>query len=167
MSMTATFTNRLVLIVLTSLFLTGIAHAQGKSVVKKEFKKVKFVPTSYIDAAGELFTKDDSYVKIMRQDTLAIPYLIDKLNDTTLTTISCHLDNYKLRRGDIALFLINDIESIPVDVVTNTPAEAASTTGIFPDGFFNNFREKRVEFQERYRRYYYSDARRERIHQVH
>ena len=167
MSMTATFTSKLVLIVLSSLLLTGVAKAQGKSVVNKEFKKVKFVPTSYIDAAGDVFTQDNSYVKITRLDTLAIPYLIDKLNDTTVTAISCHLDNSKLRRGDIALFLINDIESIPVELVTNTTATAANTNGIFPDGFFNNFREKRAAFQECYRKYYYSDARQERIHQVH
>ena len=40
MSMTATFTSKLVLIVLSSLLLTGVAKAQGKSVVNKEFKEI-------------------------------------------------------------------------------------------------------------------------------
>jgi hypothetical protein len=167
MTTSSTLASKLVLFLCTGMLTATVARAQPKKVIKKEFNKVKIVPTNYIEPTGEGYTRDGSYVKIMQLDTLAIPYLIDKLSDTTLTTISYHCDNTKLRRGDIALFLINDIESIPVNVVTGNSYDATGTCDIFPVGFFNAFREKRAQFQESYRTYYYSDARQERIRQVH
>lgn len=161
------FRNRFLLLLILCIIISSISRGQSKTAFKKDFYKVKVVPSDYLDSAGEYFTNDVSYTKIMRLDTLAIPYLIEKLSDTTLTTISYHCDNSKLRRGDIALFLINDIETIPVDRIMDVWYDALGVCGIFPDGFFNEFRSNRARFQEQYKKYYYSEERQAHIRQVH
>jgi len=164
---TSIFKNRFLLLLILCIIISSISRGQSKTAFKKDFYRVKIVPTNYLDSAGEYFTKDASYTKIMRLDTLAIPYLIEKLSDTTLTTISYHCDNTKLRRGDIALFLINDIETIPVNDVMQAQYGSLGSCSIFPDGFFKTFRDNRTRFQEQYKKYYYSEERQAHIRQVH
>jgi hypothetical protein len=62
--------------------------------------------------------KADIYWRIIAQGKEAIPFLIDKLTDTTQTNIKYHCKKTKLNVGEVAQFALTDIASFPAFLVT-------------------------------------------------
>ena len=146
-----------------------LASGQTDRSISTMISLIKSVPFHYTSSSQKDIKKlailnklnDASFQMIVSYDTVAIPYLINKLNDTTLTEIynSCSKNNFKI--GDIAFLLINDIEQIPYSTVTNTQWCLVGQCGKLPDYFFNYLELNRLEFQLKYRKYYYSIKRQE------
>jgi hypothetical protein len=62
--------------------------------------------------------KADIYWRIVAQGKEAIPFLIDKLTDTTQTNIKYHCKKTKLNVGEVAQFALTDIAYFPAFLVT-------------------------------------------------
>lgn len=157
---------------LTSIWFLCSATAQTKTIVDREIFNVKSIPFHYSKFYSEsikdkpLLT-DASYLKIKSLDTLAIPYLILKLSDTSITSIENTCLGTKYKVGDIAFFLINDIEPIPYGMVTGGQYCTMGQCGVLPDGFITYLNNQREKFYNAYRIYYYGDKRKEWLEIIH
>ena len=101
-------------------------------------------------------TKDSSYFNITQNRRSAMPYLISKLLDTTDTKIFSHLLKKDLKRCDLALLLINDVELIPFSKITRIQWCICCDCINFPVDFFTYFDKNRLQFYENYKSYFYS-----------
>lgn len=62
--------------------------------------------------------KADLYWKIISKGDKAIPYLIDKLTDTTQTRVKYHCKKTRLNVGEVAQFALTQIADFPAFLVT-------------------------------------------------
>lgn len=151
---------RKLLSVLVLLCLPAMAVlAQTKEIIETQLPRIKAVP---YDGKGEqpfVTFSDSAYLAIRKLDTAAIPFLLEKLTDTSLTGIANTCTSGQYRVGDIALFLINDIELIPYYTVTGTQWCLLGECGILPVGFMDYVARDRAGFYTAYRNFYYSDGR--------
>ncbi len=141
---------------------------QVKSIVEQEFYQIKFIPTERLNPDSRTFAKykniDSSYNKILKLGTTAIPFLIPKMTDTTLTKILNPCDNDEpIHLGDLAWFIITDIEKIPLFQVTKNQWCVWGVCEHFPLGFFTSLNFYRNKYAKGYKNYFYSKERRKII----
>jgi hypothetical protein len=104
---------------------------------------------------------DSSYNNILKLGTEAIPFLMAKMADTTTTNIVNPCDEkQQIRYGDLAWFLITDIEKIPLFTVTKTQFCVWGVCDHFPLGFFVSLNLYRSKYSHNYQKYFYSKERR-------
>jgi hypothetical protein len=87
------------------------------------------------------------YWKIVAHGDKAIPFLIGKLNDTTLTSISHKCKVTKLNVGEVAYFALQQIAFFPAFVITHIQFDVIYGNGCwsFFDYFFNNANKKHYQ----------------------
>ncbi len=141
---------------------------QTKEVVETNIYKIKSIPSYYLKGfvfdskvQRQSLIKDSSYLQITRLDTFALQYLIPFLSDTTLTEINNECLQKKFKIGDIAFFLINDIETIPFALVTGGQYCTWTECGGLPDGIFTYMNRERLLFKNQYTNYFYGEIRNE------
>ena len=108
-------------------------------------------------------TPDISYLNIIKNRKSSIPYLIRQLTDTTDTEVFSQFSKRYLKRSDLALLLINDIEQIPFAKITQIQWCICCDCFNFPVDFFQYFDKNRLEFYENYRDYFYSNRRNKKL----
>lgn len=110
-----------------------------------------YLKTDTLDCSATL------YWRIIAQKEKAIPYLIDKLNDTTLTNISYNCKAIKLNVGEVAYFALQQIADFPAFVITHIRFDVFYRNGCwsFFDYFFNNANKK--HYQDLVNRWYSSN----------
>lgn len=88
------------------------------------------------------------YWKIISQGEKAIPFLIDKLNDTTPTNISHSCKLIKLNAGEVAYFALQQIAFFPAFVTTHIQFDVTYRNGCwsFFDYLFNNANKKDYQY---------------------
>ena len=87
-----------------------------------------------------LYCSADLYWRIVAKGKEAIPFLIDKLNDTTQTNVSHHCKATKLNVGDISYFALQQIAFFPAFHITNLQFDVIYGNGCwsFFDYLFDN-----------------------------
>lgn len=90
--------------------------------------------------ADTLDCKATMYWKIIFQGEKAIPFLIDKLSDTTQTNISHSCKMTKLNVGEVAFFAMQQIAFFPTFLITHIQFDVIYGNGCwsFFDYLFNN-----------------------------
>ena len=155
-----------VLLILLILCLSLTGHNQTSDGINRLLHEIRSIPPKYTENRFKfkkhsiINTPADVYYRIvLNYSTTAIPFLIEKLSDTTLTNIKnmCSQEIYSI--GDISFLLINDIEQIPYAAVTNFQWCLIGLCGFIPDGFMLYLKYHRQEFQSNYKAYYYSQTR--------
>jgi hypothetical protein len=149
------------------------ATAQPNEIIRKEIYKIRATPVWYkkgyqsdpaVKDRNTLIT-DSAYLKIVRLDSAALRYLIPFLTDTTATVVSCECLSSKCTIADIAFFLINDIEGVPVGIVCHMQYDVfGNGCGNLPDYFLENMVAQRSRFQKDYTAYFYGAERRKLLH---
>jgi hypothetical protein len=81
--------------------------------IKSMVDSLQFLETDTLDC------KADLYWRIVSKGEQAIPFLIDKLDDTTRTNISFRCKVTKLNIGEVSYFALTEIASFPAFVITN------------------------------------------------
>jgi len=136
-------------------------------------KNVKSIPAWY--KTGYKYKKtnksrfdglDSAYVRIAKLDTIAIATLMNYLSDTTATGIANTCLGGYFSFGQLAFFLINDIEPIPYFTVTKSQWDVLGECGTLPYGFLNYVKSKGQEFENEYRVYFHSQARQDWISSI-
>ena len=156
------------------LFFFVFAYSQTeKPDILRLMKNVKSIPTLY--TTGYKYKKtnksrfeglDSAYVHVVKLDTNAIPTLMNYLSDTTTTSIANTCLGGYFTFGQLAFFLINDIEHLPYFTVTGSQWDVLGECGTVPDGFLNYVKTKGLEFQNEYRVYFHSQARQDWISSI-
>ena len=88
------------------------------------------------------------YWKIVAQSDKAIPFLIDKLNNTTITNISHKCKATKLNVGEVAYFALQQIAFFPPFVITHIQFDVFYGNGCwsFFDYFFNDANKEHYQY---------------------
>lgn len=152
-------------------FCCSISFGQCQQYIDKEILGIKGIPYHYqkgkLSDKIKIEFKDVSYLNIKKLDTSAIRFLINKLTDTTLTSIDNTCMGTKLKIADLAFFLINDIEPVPYAMVTGGQYCTLGECGSLPDGFLYFINAQRLRFKNEYTKFYYGAARKEWLREFH
>lgn len=107
-------------LIIASLVITSVSSAQQDTNIK-----------GMVDSL--MYTKNDSafgyssiFWRIVQQKKLAIPYLIDKLNDTAITLVTYECKKSNLNVGDIAYFALDQIGDFPASTVMQSQFDVYS-----------------------------------------
>ena len=142
------------------LLLTMISLKLYSQEIDVKFNQIKSIPCNYYPKA---FPKesvssikiDTSFKYIIDLDTTAVAWLIEKINDTTLTSINKPGEKSLLKQGDLAIILIDHIILIPWSKITQEQFDICCLCGALPNGFLSYLDKHRSDFQLKYRKYYY------------
>ena len=100
-------------LIATIFFAHSLAFSFGQnSSIKSMVDSLKCLKTDTLDCTADL------YWRIIAKGDKAIPFLIDKLTDTTETRIRFHCKKTTLNVGEIAQFALLQIAEFPAFVVT-------------------------------------------------
>ena len=102
---------------------------------------------------------DSNYANLVKRGKKIIPTLIKYLNDSTLTDVPNQCDSGYITVGQLTYFIINDIEFIPVPLVTNVQWDMMSKCEVLRAGFLEYLQKKGKRFEALYRKYFYSQRR--------
>lgn len=117
------------------LFLHSLTHPfEQNTDIKLMVDSLKYLKTDTLDCTADL------YWRIVSKGERAIPFLIDKLSDTTQTNISLSCKTTKLNVGEVAYFALQQIAFFPAFVITHIQFDVIYGNGCssFFDYFFNN-----------------------------
>lgn len=155
--------KRLSLFLLVMLFyLPGFC--QVKEIIDRDIKLVSHVPEfcnikskSQLKHLWKEFRKDNpQYFEIVSLDTAAIPYLIDKISDTTETSVSVRCGNdlpFNLKTGDIAFQLFKNIVGfLPMYAVTGIQWDLIGCDELC--NYIYLLKSNRLKFQAQLRAYF-------------
>ncbi len=100
-------------IISATLLLFSVTISYGQKVdIKAMIDSLQFSRADTFNCKAEI------YWRIVSQGKEAIPLLIDKLTDTSLTNFRFHCKKTKLNVGEVAHFLLNEIAYFPAFLVT-------------------------------------------------
>lgn len=116
--------------------------------IKSMVDSLQYLKVDTLDCNASL------YWRIVAQGGKAIPFLIDKLDDTTLTKISNNCKAIKLNVGEVAYFALQQIAFFPAFVITHIQFDFSDNKGCwsFFDYFFNNANKR--HYQDLVRKWY-------------
>ncbi len=124
-------------------FLHCLALSYGQNAnIKSMADSLQYLKADSLDCSATL------YWKIVAQGEKAIPFLIGKLNDTTLTNISHKCKATKLNVGEVAYFALQQIAFFPPFVITHIQFDVAYENGCwsFLNYFFNNANKQHYQY---------------------
>ena len=116
--------------------------------------------------ADTLDCKADMFWRIIAKKEKAIPFLINKLSDTTETNISHHCKTTKLNVGEVAYFALQQIAFFPAFVITHIQFDVIYGNGCwsFFDYFFNNA--NKGQYQGLVRKWYNTNKTKFKKHKI-
>lgn len=116
--------------------------------VKSMVDSLQYMKADTLDCTATL------YWRIISEGEKAIPFLIDKLNDTTQTNISHSCKTTKLNVGEVAYFALQQIAFFPAFAITHAQFDVIYRNGCwsFFDYLFNNANKK--DYQDLVRHWY-------------
>ena len=164
--------HSLLLILLLFFFLLAYSQTEKPDILSM-MKDVKSIPAWY--TTGYKYRKtnksrfdglDSAYVCVAKLDTNAIITLMNYLSDTIATSIANTCLGGYFTYGQLAFFLINDIEPIPYFTVTKSQWDVLGECGTLPYGFLYYLKSKGQEFENEYQVYFRSQARQDWISRI-
>ena len=87
------------------------SHGQT-STIRSLVDSLGLISENHLDCSSRI------YWQVVAKGKLAIPILIDKLNDTTKTNVSFSCKNAALNVGEVAYLALNEIAELPIFVIT-------------------------------------------------
>jgi hypothetical protein len=156
------FNRTLLLILLLLSSITGFC--QVKEIVERDVMRVKYLPYGQFGSSqwhkeeriNARYRKENAaYHEILALDTLAIPYLINMISDSTEANIRVPCAAHNLKLGDVAFALLNDIIVIPWHTVTGEDWDSYSCDAL-PDGGWGYLYYHRVKFENQLKMFFSS-----------
>ncbi len=129
-------------LIATTFFLHSLTLSYGQNIdIKSMVDSLQYSKADTLDCGATL------YWRIISQSDKAIPFLIDKLSDTTLTNISYKCKLTKLNVSEVAYFALQQIASFPAFVITHIQFHVYNDNNCwsFFDYFFNNANKKNYQ----------------------
>ena len=155
--------NRTLLLILLVLSSTA-SFSQVKEIVERDVRHLRYLPYGQFgspdwkkeERINARFRKENpAYHEVLTLDTLAIPYLIDMISDSTEANIRIPCAAYNLKVGDVAFALLNDIVVIPWHTVTGEDWNSYSCDAL-PDGGWGYLHHERAKFKNQLKMFFAS-----------
>ena len=145
-------TPKSILVTIVSLFIFNTSYCQLKEIIDKDISLITYLPYDKFPFPNKrknkrYMRKNHEYHEILALDTLALPYLLDKISDTTQTSIRIPCAVHELKIGDVAFALLNDIVFIPFHLVTGSQWDSYGCDSL-PDGGWDYLYQDREKFQK-------------------
>lgn len=102
---------------------------------------------------GQPFPCNSIYWRVVATGKDVIPFLIDKMDDTTNTQISLNCKKTNVKLGDICYEALTEIFNIPIFYVTHQQFDFIDQYGC-QQGIFTYLDENRMEFKSQILAYY-------------
>jgi hypothetical protein len=140
------------------------SYCQVKETIDQDISLINYVPYGKFDTddwkqkerENQKFRRTNpEYQEILALDTAAIPYLVNKISDTTETIIRVPCATRYLKAGDVAFALLNDIILIPWHAVTGSQWDSYSCDPL-PDGGWAYLDHNRLQFQAQLKAFFAS-----------
>lgn len=127
--------KRLIAIIL-SLYMSTFSFGQNTD-IKSMVDSLQYLKADTLDC------KADLYWRIIAKGKMAIPFLIDKLHDTTSTSVAYRCKKTKLNVAEVAYFALREIAFFPAFDITHIQFDVIKNgCWSFFDYFFNNANKK-------------------------
>lgn len=159
------FNRSLLLFLLILTCTAGFAQVnQVKEIVEGDIIRIKYLPYGQFGTAtakmderinARYRRENNAYHEVLELDSLAIPYLIEKISDSTEANLRVPCAAYNLKVGDVAFALLNDIIVIPWHSVTGEDWSSYSCDAL-PDGGWGYLHHNRLQFQNQLRMFFAS-----------
>ena len=122
-----------------------IAFVHSMSILSGQNNNIRLMVDSLKDMNSDtLDCSADLYWRIIAKGEDAIPFLIEKLTDTTQTNVKWHCKKTRLNVGEVANFALNAIGEFPAYFITRIQFdliyidETGQSCWTFYDYFFDN-----------------------------
>ncbi|RYG18389.1 MAG: hypothetical protein EOO07_09050 [Chitinophagaceae bacterium] len=140
------------------------AFSQDKTLLDQiKFNQIQEINYELSSRTNKPIYQDTAFNYFLKQSENAIPFLIDKITDTNLTTIRRKTSGGFYKKGDLAIILLSNIEFIPYYSITGIQFDICCETGYLPVGFLSYVNEDRSRFQSKYINYYYGQERKKAL----
>jgi hypothetical protein len=152
-----------------------LASQSSSTLLFNQLKNIQSVPFWYTPLADDdslwktyqfnkplpLKDADSTYADIVKRGKKVIHKLIPYLSDSTLTIVKNKCDTGYITVGQLTYFIINDIEQIPLPLVTGTyfHTGGGDCITILPYGLLYYLQQDGERFEKLYRKYFYSKQR--------
>jgi hypothetical protein len=140
-------------LLVTILFMQGLTVASAQeSAIRRMVDSLVYLEADTLDCSADL------YWRIIAKREKAIPYLIEKLTDTTQTNIRFHCKKTPLNVAEVAQFALTEIADFPAYLVTRMQFdvividESGAGCWSFYDFFFIN--KNKPRYQAAIRKWY-------------
>ena len=101
-------------LIATIIFIHSLAFLFGQNAgIKSIVDSLQYLKADTLDCSADL------YWRIIAKGDKAIPFLIEKLTDTTQTKVKYHCKKVRLNVGEIAQFALRQIADFPASYITN------------------------------------------------
>ncbi len=138
--------------------LLGIVYSlnmfsQDSSSNLKKFNEIKTVQYEVKEMAEGPIYEDTAVNYFLKQGASVLPFLIEKIADTTFSKVERKAVNSFYRKGDLAIILLSNIEPIPFAYLTHMQWCICCEHAFIPEGFFSYLDRNRLAFQLAYKIY--------------
>ena len=130
--------NIITIIISFNCFTLSFGQSQN---IKLMVDSLRYLEADTLDCRANL------YWRIISKGEKAIPFLIDKLSDTTQSNVSFACKSARLNVGEISYFALNQIGYFPAFTITHIQFDYTDDNGcwIFYEYLFNN--ENKTKYQ--------------------
>lgn len=152
---------------LAAIFLQLTTYSKGQSYkqINKIFDRIQVVPwypsklITTPTAKKSIESKRDYYIEFLLLDTAAVPFLIDKLTDTSFSRVINSCTQKKLRKCELALYLLKTIDKFDERLLTGIMWDDFDDCGLCSISFRLYFANNKAKVQDQYRKYFSSKER--------
>lgn len=143
-------------ILIVFLIIPANLNAQNIDYVFNQIKSIpcNYYPKEFPKLTSKCIDVDSAFKYIVDKDFSSIPWLINKITDTTLTSIKKPGEESYLRKGDLAVILIDHIRLMPWYILTGGQFDICCVCGALPERVLSFIDKYRVDFQTACRSYY-------------
>lgn len=107
--------------------------------------------------------EDTAFNYFLTQKKNVVPFLIEKISDTTFTNVERRSTAGFYKKGDLAIILLSNITSIPYASITGFQWCICCEGGYLPVAFYSYVDKNRLGFQSKYKIYYYEQVRKNNL----
>jgi hypothetical protein len=145
---------------------TSNIYSQDTLLVNQiKFDQIRSISYSLPARTQKPIYEDAAFNYFLKEKRKVLDFLIQTITDTALTTIERKSTNGFYKKGDLAIILISNIESIPYTAITGVQWCICCETGYIPVDFFSYLDRNRSNFQSKYKNYSLGQGRKKSLKQ--
>jgi len=141
------------LFLFSTIYSLNIYSQNTLSLNETKFNQIKSIGFSLPAGTHAPIYDDAAFNYFVKEKRKVLQFLIEKITDTTFTSIKRKSTNGFFKKGDLAIIVLSNIEFIPYASITGEQWCICCETGYIPVNFLSYVDDNRLDFQSKYRYY--------------